>query len=102
MGIRCADHVTPLYPQKLALASLTGGGRSVGQDPGFINASTNVSINDNENDEFSEGVSEERQVKENLGTKKQIKYQKEALHLEKRKIKLMEERLMKKPQADKE
>ena len=30
MGIRCADHVTPLYPQKLALTSLTGGGRSVG------------------------------------------------------------------------
>ena len=29
VGIRCADHVTPLYPQKLALASLTGGGRSV-------------------------------------------------------------------------
>ena len=27
---RCADHVTPLYPQKLALTSLTGGGRSVG------------------------------------------------------------------------
>jgi len=25
--------VTPLYPQKLALASLTGGGRSVGQEP---------------------------------------------------------------------
>jgi len=25
--------VTPLYPQKLALASLTGGGRSVGQSP---------------------------------------------------------------------
>jgi len=25
--------VTPLYPQMLALASLTGGGRSVGQDP---------------------------------------------------------------------
>jgi len=25
--------VTPLYPQKLALASLTGGGRSVGQGP---------------------------------------------------------------------
>jgi len=23
--------VTPLYPQKLVLASLTGGGRSVGQ-----------------------------------------------------------------------
>jgi len=31
VGIRCADHVTPIYPQKLALASLTGGGRSVGQ-----------------------------------------------------------------------
>ena len=30
MGIRCADHVTPLYPQKLALTSPTGGGRSVG------------------------------------------------------------------------
>ena len=26
----CADHVTPLYPQKLALTSPTGGGRSVG------------------------------------------------------------------------
>jgi len=25
--------VTPLYPQKLALALLTGGGRSVGQSP---------------------------------------------------------------------
>jgi hypothetical protein len=30
VGIRCADHVTPLYPQKLALISSTGGGRSVG------------------------------------------------------------------------
>ena len=30
MGTRCADHVTPLYPQKLALTSLTGGSRSVG------------------------------------------------------------------------
>ena len=29
MGNRCANHVTPLYPQKLALTSLTGGGRSV-------------------------------------------------------------------------
>ena len=29
-GIRCADHMTPLYPQKLALTSPTGGGRSVG------------------------------------------------------------------------
>ena len=30
MGTRCPDHVTPLYPQKLALTSPTGGGRSVG------------------------------------------------------------------------
>ena len=30
VGIRCADHVTPLYPQKLALTSPTGGGHSVG------------------------------------------------------------------------
>jgi len=27
---RCADHVTPLYPQKLALTSPTGSSRSVG------------------------------------------------------------------------
>ena len=30
VGTRCADHVTPLYPQKLALTSPTGGSRSVG------------------------------------------------------------------------
>jgi len=30
VGTRCADHVTPLYPQKLALTSPPGGGRSVG------------------------------------------------------------------------
>ena len=30
MRIRCADHLTPLYTQKLALTSPTGGGRSVG------------------------------------------------------------------------
>jgi len=30
VGTRCAGHVTPLYPQKLALTSPTGGGRSVG------------------------------------------------------------------------
>jgi len=30
VGTCCADHVTPLYPQKLALTSPTGGGRSVG------------------------------------------------------------------------
>ena len=29
VGTRCADHVTPLYPQKLALTSPTGGVRSV-------------------------------------------------------------------------
>jgi hypothetical protein len=30
VGTRCADRVTPLYPQKLALTSPTGGGHSVG------------------------------------------------------------------------
>jgi len=60
------------------------------------NASTNVSINDNDNDEFSEGGSDERQVKKNLGTRRKINFQEEALHLEKRKIKLTEERLIKK------
>jgi hypothetical protein len=30
VGICCADHTTPLYPQKFALTSSTGGGRSVG------------------------------------------------------------------------
>ena len=30
VGTRYADHVKPLYPQKLALTSPTGGGRSVG------------------------------------------------------------------------
>ena len=30
MGTRCAEHVTPLYPQKFALTSPTGGGCSVG------------------------------------------------------------------------
>ena len=30
VGTRCTDHVTPLYPQKLALTSPTGGSRSVG------------------------------------------------------------------------
>jgi len=30
VGIRCADHVTPLYPQKLALTSPTSGGHCVG------------------------------------------------------------------------
>ena len=30
VGTRCANHMTPLYPQKLALTLPTGGGRSVG------------------------------------------------------------------------
>jgi hypothetical protein len=30
VGIRCADHATPLSPQKLALTSPTIGGRLVG------------------------------------------------------------------------
>ena len=30
LGTCCADYVTTLYPQKLALTSPTGGGRSVG------------------------------------------------------------------------
>jgi hypothetical protein len=29
VGTRCADHATPIYPQKLALTSPTSGGRSV-------------------------------------------------------------------------
>jgi hypothetical protein len=29
VGIRCADHATSFYPQKLALISPTSGGRSV-------------------------------------------------------------------------
>ena len=33
LGNRCADHMAPLYPQKLALTSPTGGGRSVGIVP---------------------------------------------------------------------
>jgi len=62
-------------------------------------ASTNVSIKDNDSDEFSEGVADERQPKKNLGMKRKINIQEEALHLEKRKIKLTEERPMKKSQA---
>jgi len=30
VGKRCADQVTPPYPQKLTLTSSTGGARSVG------------------------------------------------------------------------
>jgi hypothetical protein len=60
----------------------------------YHNAATNVSVNDNDNDEFSEGVSDEHQAKENLKTKRKINFQEVALHLE------MEERLMIESQAD--
>jgi len=46
------------------------------------NVSTNVSINNNDNGELTEGVSDERQVKKYLGTKRKINFQEEALHLE--------------------
>jgi len=39
----------------------------------YHNAATNVSVNDNGNDEFSEGVSDEHQAKENLNTKREDK-----------------------------
>jgi hypothetical protein len=53
------------------------------------NASTNVSTNVNDNDEFIEGVFDERQLKKNLWTKRDINFQEEDFHLEKMKIKLM-------------
>jgi len=49
------------------------------------NDSTNVYINDKDIDEFNEGVSDERQSKKNLGTKRNINFQDEALYLEKTK-----------------
>ena len=55
MGIRYADHVTPLYPQKLALTSPTGGGRSVG----IVRSRTKAT-------EFSLTVHVLRQATENL------------------------------------
>jgi hypothetical protein len=63
-------------------------------------APTNISINDSDNDEFSDGVSDERQVKKFLRTKRKINFQEEAFNLGTRKIKIMEERQMKKSQAD--
>ena len=39
----------------------------------YHNAATNVSVNDNDNDEFSERVSAEHQAKENLRTKRKDK-----------------------------
>ena len=64
-------------------------------------ASTAVAMNDNDNDEFGEeGVSDKRQAKKNTGTKRERNFKEEALHLEKRKIKLVEERMMKNCRAD--
>jgi len=65
------------------------------------NASSNISTNDNEYGEFVKGISDEQQAKKNLGTNRKINFQEEALHLEKKKIKLMEERLMKSPKLTK-
>ena len=62
--------------------------------------SINASINDIENDIFTESVSEERRPKKNLGTKRKMNFQEEALELEKNKIKIMEERLRKNFQAN--
>jgi hypothetical protein len=55
----------------------------------YHNAATNVSMNDNDNDKFSDGVSDEHQARENQGTKRKIKFQEVVLHLE------MAKRLMK-------
>ena len=54
------------------------------------NDPANVAINDYSSDEFSDGISDERQPKKNTGTRRKINFQEEALHLEKRKIKVME------------
>jgi hypothetical protein len=74
-------------------SSVLGSTRNLEND----NASTNISIDDNDSDE-----SIEHQVKKRLGTKRKINFQEKALHLGKKKIKLMEDRLMKKSQADAE
>jgi len=71
-----------------AASSVLGSTQNLGEG----NAKTYVSIDDNGNDGFSEGVSDVRQVKKNRGTKRKIKFQEEALHLETRKMRLMEER----------
>jgi hypothetical protein len=73
-----------------------------GSSPSFDDksASTNDSINDIENNEFSESVSEESRPTKNLGTKRKMNIQEEALDLEKKKVRIMEERPRKKSQAD--
>jgi transcription antitermination factor NusG len=72
--------------------SVLGSTRNL--EDGYV--STNVSMND----KLSEGVSDERKVKKNVGTKRKINFQEDPLQLQKRKIKLMEERPMIKSQAD--
>jgi len=54
---------------------------TLGSTPNFEddNASTNISIND-DNGEFSDGVPDEHQSKKNLGTKRKIIFQEEVLH----------------------
>jgi len=84
--------------QRLTLSNIPAAEESAcGSTPNLEdnNASKNVLIDDNDNDEFIEGVSDEQQANKNLGTNRKINFQEEALHLKKRKIKLMEERLMK-------
>ena len=85
----------PTLSNDLAASSVLGSTPNLEDDK----ASANVSFNDTDNDESSEGVSDEHQVQKNPGTKRKINFQEEALYLEKRKIKLMEERLMKKSEA---
>ena len=48
VGTRCADHVTPLFPQKLALTSPTSGGRSVD----IVRVRTKATERESENDNF--------------------------------------------------
>jgi hypothetical protein len=74
------------------------GDSALGSAPNVAggNVSASVAINVNDDDELSEGVSDGRQVKKNIGTRRKINFKEEALHSVKRKIKLMEKRLMKK------
>jgi len=98
--------VNAVMIQRLTLSNVPAASSVLGSTQNLEDgsASTKVSMNDNDNDEFSEGGgegrSDKRQVKINLWTERKKNLQEEALHLEKRKIKLKEERLMKKSQAD--
>ena len=66
MGIRCADHVTPLYPQKLALTSPTGGGPSVGIVRSRTKA-TEFSLVGYSNCSWEMGVTNRTQIQHNTG-----------------------------------